>query len=218
MTINTSKEVHQSDADLFCIRIPEHRKFRVHTDDGKDHVFENANDAIRFAIENNIFPLGVTMDAIMSAVLEGDAIKRLTAEHDAQTNRADVAEAEVARLKKALVHMTAERDTSLNTASVWEAELSVLRAGQDALVAAAYDAAASMIEDNMRHAAELGLEIWPIPDIRALTPSDATAALDTKLRAERNKALRDAADRTLGLATGHECRTAILAMIEPEGK
>ena len=41
-------------------------------------------------------------------------------------------------------------------------------------------------------------------------------ALDALLRAERVKALREAADRTLGLATGHECRAAILAMIETE--
>lgn len=126
-----------------------------------------------------------------------ELVPALAAERDEQTARADAAGAEVARLT---------------------AELSALRAGQYALVAAVCDVAASMIEDNMRHAAELGREIWPIPDIRALTTADATAALEAKLRVERNKALRDAADQfDDGVQLGNP-RAAILAMIEPEGK
>ena len=42
-----------------------------------------------------------------------------------------------------------------------------------ALIADALEQAASIIEDNVRHAKDLGREIWPIPDLRALTPADA---------------------------------------------
>ena len=132
-----------------------------------------------------------------------ELVPALTAERDAQTARADAAEAEVSRLT---------------------AELTALRAGQDALVAAVCDVAASMIEDNMRHAAELGREIWPIPDIRALTTADATAARDALLRAERNKVRREVAklyENGAGPGLGGwdyfgDFYDAILAMIETE--
>jgi hypothetical protein len=152
-------------------------------------------------------------------------------------------DAEIARLKDELAkQMLADEmlrglydDEAADVARL-NAELRSMRAGQDALVAAVCDVAASMIEDNMRHAAELGREIWPIPDIRALTTADATAAMNAKLRAERNRALRDAADADWstgrdvadhapeyltpwqrGLVAGMAAkRDAILAMIEPE--
>lgn len=111
------------------------------------------------------------------------------------------------------------------------AELADLRAGQDALVAATVEAAAQEAEDHgepgMYQAmsqqfragyADAGGHIASV--IRALTPADATAALDVKLRAERNKALRWAAEVCVeyGLSKAEECHEAILAMIEPEGK
>ena len=46
-----------------------------------------------------------------------------------------------------------------------------------ALTAAAYEDAAAVIEDNMRHAKELGREIWAIPDLRTRTTANALAAL-----------------------------------------
>lgn len=159
-----------------------------------------------------------------------ELVPALAAERDAQTARADAAEAEVSRLKKALVHMTAERDTSLNTASIWEAELTALRAGQDALVAAAYEAAARwLIRAGMAGDA---LEDPLATCIRALTPSDATAALDAKLLAERNKARREVHDAIADYPrvapdeaewTRYDDQIAhsqqiILAMIETEGK
>lgn len=51
--------------------------------------------------------------------------------------------------------------------------------------------------------------------IRARTPDDAQAALDALLRAERVKALREAAD-CIGHITQAEDRDAILALIEKE--
>ena len=45
-----------------------------------------------------------------------------------------------------------------------------------ALIAGVLELAASMLEDNVRHAKDLGHEIWPIPDLRTLTPADAIAA------------------------------------------
>jgi len=71
-----------------------------------------------------------------------------------------------------------------------------------ALIAAACEVAAAMIEDNVRHAKELGREIWPIPDLRTVTSHDATAALARIVReAEargRAMGLREAA----GIAEG----------------
>lgn len=46
--------------------------------------------------------------------------------------------------------------------------------------AAAVDAAASMIEDNVRHAMELGREIWPMPDLRCLAPTAVDGSADQK--------------------------------------
>ena len=50
-----------------------------------------------------------------------------------------------------------------------------------ALIAGVLELAASMIEDNVRHAKDLGHEIWPIPDLRTLTPADAIAARDAMI-------------------------------------
>lgn len=61
-------------------------------------------------------------------------------------------------------------------------------------VAGAYAAAAEMIEDNVSHAKKLGREIWPMPDLRTLTPIDAADALDRRDAATREAALREAAD------------------------
>ncbi len=145
-------------------------------------------------------------DARLHAMIEKlvDAGAKCVAERDAQTARADAAEAEVARLT---------------------AELTSLRAGQDALVAAAYEAAA----DN---AGGAWFFSFPTDDrkepyrnaaraIRALTPADATAALDSMLRAERDKALRDAAGALCewgddSSQSGQFFSELILAMIEPE--
>ena len=58
-----------------------------------------------------------------------------------------------------------------------------------ALIAGVLGQAASMMEDNVRHAAELGREIWPIPDLRTLTPADAIAARDAMIAAAEARAL-----------------------------
>lgn len=126
----------------------------------------------------------------------------LAAESDAQTARADAAEAEVSRLT---------------------AELTALRAGQDALVAAAYEAAAEWL---MTVPQKLPNRDQYAKHVRALTTADATAALDAKLRAERNKVRREVAklyENGGGPGLGGwdyfgDFYDAILAMIEPEGK
>ena len=56
-----------------------------------------------------------------------------------------------------------------------------------ALIAGVLELAARMIEDNVRHAKDLGREIWPIPDIRALIPADAIAARDAMIAAAIRK-------------------------------
>ena len=56
-----------------------------------------------------------------------------------------------------------------------------------ALIVGVLELAASMIEDNVRHAKDLGREIWPIPDIRALIPADAIAARDAMITAAIRK-------------------------------
>jgi len=48
---------------------------------------------------------------------------------------------------------------------------------------------ADMIEDNVRHAKELGREIWAMPDLRDLAPIDGLALVQ-ELRAERDEAKR----------------------------
>lgn len=56
-----------------------------------------------------------------------------------------------------------------------------------ALIAGVLELAASMIEDNVRHAKDLGHEIWPMPDLRTLTPADAIAARDAMITAAIRK-------------------------------
>ena len=58
-----------------------------------------------------------------------------------------------------------------------------------ALIADALELAASIIEDNVRHAKDLGREIWPMPDLRALTPADAIAARDALILTAEARAL-----------------------------
>lgn len=190
-------------------------------DTSKEAVERMAN-AARSA-EYRQFPHGVFADTF-------DA---LAAERDAQAARADAAEAEVARLTAVLdkvsndlMHADMRRITA-------ETELSALRAGQDALVAAAYEAAAKLAVPEERGSQAYQNEFadgcrhtgWRLnAAIHALTPADATAALDAKLRAERNKARRDAAklyENGGGPGLGGwdyfgDFYDAILAMIEPE--
>ena len=154
---------------------------------------------------------------------------------DQQTARADAAEA---REQALLSTYDAERKVMVENVALraevarLTAELTALRAGHNALVAAAYEAAAD-------HAGGAWFFNFPTDDrkepyhnaaraIHALTPADATAALDAMLRAERNKALRDAADACRKIINGRvyfnerarsddeEFHDAILAMIEPE--
>lgn len=155
------------------------------------------------------------------------------------------AQAEIARLKDEIAkQMLADEmlrglydDEAADVARL-NAELRALRAGQDALVAAAYEAAVQTIDtagdcavtdalgqqlccsgqDCGCQGATVGEYLTHL--IRALTPADATAALDALLLAERNKALRDAAEVCVeyGLSKAEECHEAILAMIETEGK
>lgn len=123
-----------------------------------------------------------------------ELVPALAAERDAQTARADAAEAEVARL-------TAERDTA-------SAEVAMM---VDVAATEVMDAAIvwSVDHDEASHQ----LAGW----IRAKTPAYATAALDAKLRAERNKALRDAVTVAHRKRGDGDTPEAILAMIEPEG-
>lgn len=58
-----------------------------------------------------------------------------------------------------------------------------------ALIAGVLGQAASMMDDNVRHAAELGREIWPIPDLRTLTPAAALAARDAMIAEAETRAL-----------------------------
>ena len=70
-----------------------------------------------------------------------------------------------------------------------------------ALIADALEQAASIIEDNVRHAKDLGREIWPMPDIRSLTPSDAIAARDAMI-AEAVAKEREACARIADITAG----------------
>lgn len=152
-------------------------------DTSKEAVERMAN-AARSA-EYRQFPHGVFADTF-------DA---LAAERDAQAARADAAEAEVARLTAVLdkvsndlMHADMRRITA-------ETELSALRAGQDALVAAAYVDAGAVAAD--RCAAYGAREIARLVKEHVIrrTTADATAAMNAKLRAERNKARRAIVDR-----------------------
>ncbi|GHC12728.1 hypothetical protein GCM10007291_07540 [Gemmobacter nanjingensis] len=142
-------------------------------------------------------------------------------------------DAEIARLTAVLdkvsndlMHADMRRITA-------EAELTALRAGQDALVAVAYEAAEAAIMKAWHFSGSItefertfddnDAVIRAITHLKSMTPADATAALDAKLRAERNKVRRDIAEwvrpqRNHIPATGEEFANAILAMIEPEGK
>lgn len=62
------------------------------------------------------------------------------------------------------------------------------RSDAELAVAEAIRRAADMIEGNVRHAKELGREIWAMPDIRALAPAAALAEVQ-RLRTERDAAL-----------------------------
>lgn len=73
-----------------------------------------------------------------------------------------------------------------------------------ALIAAACEVAAAMIEDNVRHAKELGREIWPIPDLRTVTSHDATAALAQIEREAEARGLERAAARARVYASNYE--------------
>lgn len=180
-----------------------------------------------------------------------DLVPALTAERDAQTARADAAEAEVARRLEMHECAMAERDDCIEDWSKAKkeiarltAELDAMRAGQDALVAATYEVAEAAIMKAWHFSGSItefertfddnDAVIRAITHLKSMTPSDATAALDAKLRAERNKALEDAADapfpadwldnpKPMGFkdqgvyARGFRaCRAVILAMIEPE--
>lgn len=99
------------------------------------------------------------------------------------------------------------------------AELTALRAGQDALVAAAYEAAAHWL---MTVPENLPSRDHYAKHIRRLPPADATAALNAMLRDARTAALREAvagfyaqaANRTL--FTAREIEIALRAMIEKD--
>lgn len=71
----------------------------------------------------------------------------------------------------------------------WRAKAHKYQADAQAAVALVVERAADMIEDNVRHAKELGREIWAMPDLRALAPADGLAAVDA-LRKERDEAKR----------------------------
>ena len=73
-----------------------------------------------------------------------------------------------------------------------------------AMIAAAYEVAAAMIEDNVRHAKELGREIWPIPDLRTVTSHDATAALARIVRKAEARGMERAAARARVYASNYE--------------
>ncbi|PTX49091.1 hypothetical protein IQ03_02434 [Gemmobacter caeni] len=132
--------------------------------------------------------------------------------------------------RKALVENVAMRhDIARLTA-----ELTALRAGQDALVTAAYEAAAEKCDDyadTIENDTLIdGSEGWALNQaaglIRAMPTAAATAAMNARLRAERNKVRREVAklyENGGGPGLGGwdyfgDFYDAILAMIEPEGK
>jgi len=104
----------------------------------------------------------------------------------------------------------------LSRAATLVSVITALRDREAAIVAAAFEAAAYAVTEADR--ACLGAR-GARAAIRALTPSDATAALEAIKRAERNKARREAA-AIAGDTDGYRYPTvqaAILATIEPEG-
>ena len=78
-----------------------------------------------------------------------------------------------------------------------------------ALIAGVLGQAASMMEDNVRHAAELGREIWPIPDLRTLTPADAIAARDAMI-AEAVAKEREACARLVDCGCDKRQKAAVI--------
>lgn len=80
-----------------------------------------------------------------------------------------------------------------------------------AMVAAEREACARLICDGKKDSEWFN----PVQAIRTRTPDDAQAALDALLKAERVKALREAAD-CIGHITRAEDQDAILALIEKE--
>lgn len=175
-----------------------------------------------------------------------ELVPALATERNAQAARADAAEArekallstydaerkalvenvalrhDIARLTFALAETEALEEQHGAVVARLTAELTALRSGQDALVAAACmsmrDRCADMVERE-GHGLHVAIRHAPIP-------SDATAALDAVLRAERNKVRRDVAklyENGGGPGLGGwdyfgDFYDAILAMIEPEGK
>lgn len=144
----------------------------------------------------------------------------------------DAAEAEIARLTAELEEVKADRDKWFESAGAHhvasmkqaqradraEFELDTARAE----TAMAFEVAATEVMDasivwSVDHdEASQQLAGW----IRAKTPAHAKAALESKLRAERNKVRREAAAvcNKNAHVSGWVSREAILLLIEPEGK
>ena len=173
-------------------------------------------------------------DAERKAMVENAAMRhdiaRLTKSLSDEVTARVAAEAEVARLTDEIAkQMLADEmlrglyDDEAADVVRLNAELRAMRAGQDALVAAAKSETAAIL---LRLANDMddGWSYNAGNHVRALTPADATAAMEAKLRAERNKALRDAAklyENGGGPGLGGwdyfgDYYDAILAMIEPE--
>lgn len=131
-----------------------------------------------------------------------------------------------------------QRNVALTRAEAAEARVADLipRADAELAVAEAIRRAADMIEDNVRHAKELGREIWAMPDLRALAPADALAALsrlavaeaeNTRLKrqvetlktgweiADRDRIKAEAGEDALAKA-GSEARIALAGMVRPD--
>ena len=109
----------------------------------------------------------------------GEAVRQTLPSDEFGNDGGDVIECE-----KCLASSHVEFGRKENLVSAWNtrdpAVIAALPEVQ-ALIAGVLGQAASMIEDNVRHAAELGREIWPIPDLRTLTPADAIAARDAMI-------------------------------------
>jgi len=98
--------------------------------------------------------------------------------------------------------------------------ITALRDRENAVVAAAFEAAALDVEEWANEESEPTSSAIAA-SVRALTPADATAALDRMLLTERNKVRREMAEwirsqRNDFPATGEEFANAILATIETE--
>lgn len=172
------------------------------------------------------------------AEYEGDALNEL----DEWKARAEKAEAERDELLAMLLGVGKERDSAcaardealeahrieLERRITAEAERDTARAE----VAMAFEAAAREIDCGCQDGVCWWAHACPKSDdeaIRALAPAHATAALESRDKATREQALRDAAQacadvRRLETASIAEagaallCQDAILAMIETEGK